>query len=77
MLQKRYGNPQLIVRANVQAFLQLTGPRDGDFESLCVFSGAIQSAVADLSNGGHIQDLLAPGLLYRVTSKLLPVLMQK
>ena len=76
-LQIRYGNPQLIVSANVQALLQLTGPRDGDFESFCVFSGAIQSAVADLSNGGHIHDLLAPGLLYQVTSKLLTVLMQK
>ena len=57
--------------------MQLSGPRDGDFESLCVFSEAIQSAVADLSNGGHIHDLLAPGLLYQVTSKLPPILMQK
>ena len=76
-LQRRYGNPQLIVRAHVQALMQLTGPRDGDFESLCVFSGAIQSAVADLSNGGHIHDLLALGLLYQVTSKLPPILLQE
>jgi hypothetical protein len=76
-LQRRYGNPQLIVRAHVQSLMQLTGPKDGDFDSLCVFSGAIQSAVADLSNGGHIHDLLAPGLLYQVTSKLPPELMQK
>jgi hypothetical protein len=76
-LQRRYGNPQLIVLAHLQALMQPSGPRDGDFDSLCVFSGAIQSAVADLSNGGHINDLLAPGLLYQVTSKLPPILMQK
>jgi hypothetical protein len=76
-LQKRYGNPQLVVRAHVQSLMQLPGPKDGDFDSLCVFSGAIQAAVTDLSNGGHIHDLLAPGLLYQVTSKLPPVLTQK
>ena len=45
-LQRRYGNPQLIVRAHVQSLMQLTGPKDGDFDSLCVFSGAIKSAVS-------------------------------
>jgi hypothetical protein len=57
--------------------MQLPGPKDGDFDSICVFSGAIQAAVADLSNGGHVHDLLAPGLLYQVTFKLPPVLTQK
>jgi hypothetical protein len=46
--------------------MQLAGPRDGDFESLRVCSGEIQAALADLSNGGQIHDLLAPGLLYQV-----------
>lgn len=76
-LQRRYGNPQLVVRAHVQSLIQLVGPKEGDFDALCVFSGAIQAAVADLSNGGHLHDLLAQGLLYQVTSKLPPALMQK
>ncbi|KZR96652.1 Uncharacterized protein APZ42_008891, partial [Daphnia magna] len=75
--KRRYGDPQLVVRAHVQSLIQLVGPKEGDFEALCVFSGAIQASVADLTNGGHLHDLLAPGLLYQVTSKLPPALMQK
>jgi hypothetical protein len=61
----------------VQSLIQLTGPKEGDFEALCVFFGAIQAAVVDLSNGGHLHDLLVPGLLYQVTSTLPPALMRK
>jgi hypothetical protein len=57
--------------------MQLADPKDGDFESLRVYSVEIQAALADLSNGGQSMNCWHQDCSVKSHSKLPPDLTEK
>ncbi|XP_045036707.1 uncharacterized protein LOC116923391 [Daphnia magna] len=71
-LKKRFGQPQVVARSHLMAFMNLPSIRDDDSEALAKLNRTLHGAMHALRTGGYEQDLESGMTLEHVVSRLPP-----